>query len=175
MEQTSNLVAYLRTRSGGREVLTPKQLEPILGISAKHQSLLRKENKLKIPYLVVGGKILYSIHAVADMLTKPAENEPAPAKPTTVEKATSGKTKAEDKWRSNLKVPSSQPVNMSQALLRAFVLNNIQAEISSLTTLTKELQALQLTEELRDALNKKPDGSGIESKSKRKPKPKVKI
>ena len=64
---------------------------------------------------------------------------------------------------------------MSQALLRAFVLNNIQAEISSLTTLTKELQALQLAEELRDALNKKPDGSGIESKSKRKPKPKVKI
>ena len=33
MEQTSNLVDYLRTRSGGREVLTPKQLEPILGIS----------------------------------------------------------------------------------------------------------------------------------------------
>lgn len=31
MEQTSNLVAYLRTRSGGKEVLTPKQLEPILG------------------------------------------------------------------------------------------------------------------------------------------------
>ena len=79
MEHTSNLVAYLRTRSGGREVLTPKQLEPILGISAKHQSLLRKENKLKIPYLVVGGKILYSIHAVAEMLTRPAENKPEPA------------------------------------------------------------------------------------------------
>jgi hypothetical protein len=31
-------------------------------------------------------------------------------------------------------VPSSQPINMSQALLRAFILNNIQAEISSLTT-----------------------------------------
>lgn len=82
MEQTSNLVAYQRTRSGGREVLTPKQLEPILGISAKHQSLLRKENKLKIPYLLVGGKILYSIHAVADLLTRPPESEPAPAKPT---------------------------------------------------------------------------------------------
>ncbi len=173
MEQTSNLVAYLRSRSGGREVLTPKQLEPILGISAKHQSLLRKENKLKIPYIVVGGKILYSIHAVADMLTKPAENEPAPAKTTKVEKATSGKTKAEDKWRSSLKVPSSQPINMSQALLRAFVLNNIQAEISSLTALTKELQTLQLADELRDALNKKPDGRGTDSKPK--PNPKVKI
>ena len=42
---------------------------------------------------------------------------------------------------------------MSQALLRAFVLNNIEAEISSLTALTKELQALQLTEELRGLLN----------------------
>lgn len=173
MEQTSNLVAYLRTRSGGREVLTPKQLEPILGISVKHQSVLRKENKLKIPYLVVGGKILYSIHAVADMLTRPAENEPAPAKPTKIEKATSGKTKTEDKWRSSLKVPSSQPVSMSQVLLRAFVLNNIEAEISSLTALTKELQALQLADDLRDALNNKPDSSATDSK--RKPKPKVKI
>lgn len=152
MEQTSNLVAYLRTRSGGREVLTPKQLELILGISAKHQSLLRKENKLKIPYLVVGGKILYSIHAVADMLTRPAENEPASAKTTKVEKATSGKTKAEDKWRSSLKVPSSHPINMSQALLRAFVLNNIQAEISSLTALTRELQTIQNAEVLRSDL-----------------------
>ena len=62
---------------------------------------------------------------------------------------------------------------MSQALLRAFVLNNIQAEISSLTVLTKELQTLQLADELRDALNKKPDGSGTDSKPK--PNPKVKI
>ena len=86
--------------------MTPKQLEPILGISAKHQSLLRKENKLKIPYLVVGGKILYSIHAVADMLTRPAENEPAPAKTVKAEKTTSNKTKAEDKWRSSLLPPT---------------------------------------------------------------------
>jgi len=158
MEQTSNLVAYLRTRSGGREVLTPKQLEPILGISAKHQSLLRKENKLKIPYLVVGGKILYSIYAVADLLTRPAENNPEPAKLTKHEKTTSSKTKAEDKWRSNLKVPSSQPVNMSQALLRAFLLNNIQAEIASLTALTKELDTLQRAEDLRADLEKKSEG-----------------
>jgi hypothetical protein len=171
MEQTSNLVAYLRTRSGGREVLTPKQLEPILGISAKHQSLLRKENKLKIPYLVVGGKILYSIHAVAEMLTRPAENKPEPAKPTKHEKPTSSKTKAEDKWRSNLKVPSSQPINMSQALLRAFILNNIQAEISSLTALTQELQAIQNAEELRSNLTKRSHYQGAGSNIK----PKMKV
>lgn len=156
MEQTSNLVAYLRTRSGGREVLTPKQLEPILGISAKQQSLLRKENKLKIPYLVVGGKILYSIHAVADMLTRPADIEPVPAKITKTEKTTANKTKAADKWRSSLKAPSSQPVNMSQALLRAFILKNIHAEISSLNVLTQELQTLQNAEDLRYTLNEKP-------------------
>lgn len=171
MEQTSNLVAYLRTRSGGREVLTPKQLEPILGISAKHQSLLRKENKLKIPYLVVGGKILYSIHAVAEMLTRPVENKPEPAKPTKQEKPTSSKTKAEDKWRSNLKVPSSQPINMSQALLRAFILNNIQAEISSLTALTQELQAIQNAEELRSNLTKRSHYQGAGSNIK----PKMKV
>ena len=116
MEQTSNLVAYLRTRSGGKEVLTPKQLEPILGISVKQQSLLRKENKLGFPHLTIGGKILYSIHAVAEMLTRPAQTEPVPTDAAKNEKLTASKSKAVDKWHSSLKVPSSQPVNMSQAL-----------------------------------------------------------
>jgi hypothetical protein len=123
MEQTSNLVAYLRTRSGGKEVLTPKQLEPILGISVKQQSLLRKENKLGFPHLTIGGKILYSIHSVAEMLTRPAPSQPSPTETAKIEQRSAVKSKPEDKWRSSLKVPSSQPINMSQALLRAFVLN----------------------------------------------------
>lgn len=114
MEQTSNLVAYLRIHSGGKEVLTPKQLQPILGLSVKHQSILRKENKLGFPHLTIGGKILYSIHAVAEMLTKPADIQPAAAEPAKAEKASVSKSKSVDKWRSSLKTPSSQPVNMSQ-------------------------------------------------------------
>ncbi len=42
---------------------------------------------------------------------------------------------------------------MSKALFGAFVLNNTQSEISSLTALAKELQALRLAEELRDVPN----------------------
>ena len=164
MEQTSNLVAYLRTRSGGKEVLTPKQLEPILGISVKQQSLLRKENKLGFPHLTIGGKILYSIHAVAEMLTRPAQTEPAPTETAKNEKPTASKSKAVDKWRSSLKVPSSQPINMSQALLRAFMLNNIQTEISNLTALTNELQALQRAEELRAVLEKRHQHNATEKK-----------
>lgn len=59
---------------------------------------------------------------------------------------------------------------MSQALLRAFVLNKIEAEISSLTALTKELQALQLTEELRGLLNdtQAPTSSGKQTIQKTK-------
>ena len=59
---------------------------------------------------------------------------------------------------------------MSKALLRAFVLNNIEAEISSLTALTKELQALQLTEELRGLLNdtQAPTSSGKQTIQKTK-------
>ena len=59
---------------------------------------------------------------------------------------------------------------MSQALLRAFILNNIEAEISSLTALTKELQALQLTEELRGLLNdtQAPTSSGKQTIQKTK-------
>lgn len=168
MEQTSNLVAYLRTRSGGKEVLTPKQLEPILGISVKQQSLLRKENKLGFPHLTIGGKILYSIHAVADMLTRPAQTDPAPTETAKNEKPSASKSKAVDKWRSSLKVPSSQPVNMSQALLRAFMLNNIQTEISALTALTKELQTLQHAEELRATLEKKFQNTSAGSNTKKK-------
>ncbi len=169
MEQTSNLVAYLRTRSGGKEVLTPKQLEPILGISIKQQSLLRKENKLGFPYLTIGGKILYSIHAVAEMLTRPTQTAPATPETAKNEKPSASKSKAVDKWRSSLKVPSSQPINMSQALLRAFVLNNIQTEISALTSLTLELQALQRAEELSADLEKRRQHTATEKN------PRVKI
>ncbi len=169
MEQTSNLVAYLRTRSGGKEVLTPKQLEPILGISIKQQSLLRKENKLGFPYLTIGGKILYSIHAVAEMLTRPTQTAPATPETAKNEKLSASKSKAVDKWRSSLKVPSSQPINMSQALLRAFVLNNIQTEISALTSLTFELQALQRAEELSADLEKRRQHTATEKN------PRVKI
>jgi hypothetical protein len=169
MEQTSNLVAYLRTRSGGKEVLTPKQLEPILGISIKQQSLLRKENKLGFPYLTIGGKILYSIHAVAEMLTRPTQTAPATPETAKNEKPSASKSKAVDKWRSSLKVPSSQPINMSQALLRAFVLNNIQTEISALTSLTFELQALQRAEELSADLEKRRQHTATEKN------PRVKI
>ncbi|WP_333842015.1 hypothetical protein [Limnohabitans sp.] len=169
MEQTSNLVAYLRTRSGGKEVLTPKQLEPILGISVKQQSLLRKENKLGFPYLTIGGKILYSIHAVAEMLTRPTQTAPTTPETAKNEKPSASKSKAVDKWRSSLKVPSSQPINMSQALLRAFVLNNIQTEISALTSLTFELQALQRAAELSADLEKRRQHTATEKK------PRVKI
>ncbi len=168
MEQTSNLVAYLRTRSGGKEVLTPKQLEPILGISVKQQRLLRKENKLGFPHLTIGGKILYSIHAVAEMLTRPAQTEPAQTETAKNEKPSASKSKAVDKWRSSLKVPSSQPINMSQALLRAFMLNNIQTEISTLTALTKELKTLQRSEELRATLEKKSQNTSAGSSTKKK-------
>ena len=55
----------------------------------------------------------------------------------------------------------------------AFIDGLIEASGSDATVLTAvEMSRDVLAEELRDALNKKPDGSGIESKSKRKPKPK---
>jgi len=67
------------------------------------------------------------------------------------EKQPAVKSKPEDNWRSTLKalLPACQ---YEPGLTARLCTNNIQAEISSLVALTKKLQTLQHSEELRATL-----------------------
>lgn len=116
MENSSHLLSdmldHLRTFTAGKEVLTPKQLESVLGISAKQQSVLRKEHKMVIPHIAIGNKILYSIHAVASVLLPNTNSQPDfGGKTDGLTKAAKTSTQSEKrtKWREGLKTPRSAP------------------------------------------------------------------
>jgi len=49
-------------------MMTPKQLEKVIGTTAKQQSKLREEGSFPIPHINMGRNILYSVYAVADVL-----------------------------------------------------------------------------------------------------------
>jgi hypothetical protein len=149
----NNLLDYLRTFSGGKEVFTPKQLEAVIGVSAKQQSVLRKDQKMLIPHMELGGKILYSIYAVATFLLP---NTPAvlnsQGRSNSDQSSPKGTKKTEhlSKWRAGLKTPSSKPVDMTQALLMSFVITNIDEEIERLQILSRQLSSHQVEIQLEN-------------------------
>ena len=77
-EEKQALVDYLKTKTGGALVMTPKELAVEIRVSEKQQSKLRQENRFPIPNRGFGRSVQYSIHAIADyLLTGEAKDEPA--------------------------------------------------------------------------------------------------
>lgn len=67
MDQTE-IIDYLKIKSGGKLVMTPEQLEQEIGISTKQQSVLRAQKRFPIPHKKVGRSVLYSVLHIADFL-----------------------------------------------------------------------------------------------------------
>lgn len=77
-EEKQALVDYLKTKTGGALVMTPKELAVEIRVSEKQQSKLRQENRFPIPNRGFGRSVQYSIHAIADyLLTGEAKEDPA--------------------------------------------------------------------------------------------------
>lgn len=77
-EEKQALVDYLKTKTGGALVMTPKELAVEIRVSEKQQSKLRQENRFPIPNRGFGRSVQYSIHAIADyLLTGETKEEPA--------------------------------------------------------------------------------------------------
>ncbi|HDR9189331.1 TPA: hypothetical protein QDB51_003418 [Burkholderia vietnamiensis] len=68
MELHEQLVNYLKSKTDGKLLMTPEQLEIETGISEKQQSKLRQEKNFPIPWRNVGRNVFYSIYHVADFL-----------------------------------------------------------------------------------------------------------
>lgn len=65
---TQSMFNYLLQQSNGQLLLSPEQLEKVIGISAKQQSVLRTENKFPIKFSKVGKLVFYSISDVIEYL-----------------------------------------------------------------------------------------------------------
>ena len=68
MQAKEHLLEHLKSLTGGSLLITPKQLEKVIGTTAKQQSKLREEGRFPIPHINMGRNVLYSIYAVADVL-----------------------------------------------------------------------------------------------------------
>lgn len=150
------MLNYLFRHSGGKAVLTPRQLEPIVGYSAKQQSAWRNEGAFPIPHEEIGGRVVYRVPAVAEWLVYGTANKQPPS-PQPATNATKSKSKpsAMDNWRTSLKKPSSQPVDMSQALLRAFFISQLETQREELDELIAQMTTIQAAHTLEMELEHK--------------------
>lgn len=128
------IIDYLKTKSGGKLVMTPEQLEQEIGISTKQQSVLRTQKRFPIPHKKVGRSVLYSILHIADFLID-GEVYTAPNK------------KYEPKPAPKV-LRSKSNVDLSHLfLLRAFTAN-LQMQANSILQLSQSLNSFANSKEL---------------------------
>lgn len=147
MDEKQRLVEYLMSKTGGPQLMTPKQLEKEIGISAKQQSKLREEGRFPIPHRNVGRSVYYSVHAVADFLLS-GEGQVLPTAPPVVQVPTQDvvvKNKVQVKRH-------REPQDFSQALLNIRFIGVLEAQRDSLDHLIDHFTSLVKSKNLHDEL-----------------------
>lgn len=142
MELHKEITDYLKTKTNGKLVLTPEQLEFEIGVSAKQQSKLRKENKFPIPYKNIGRNVFYSIFHVADFLLTGEVSSYEPKEEQIINKS---KIKPQQS--------SSQQDFSHLFLLKSFA-SNLWNEANKMMNLADNLTRYHASKELHDKLNK---------------------
>lgn len=66
------IVEELKQTVNGRMVMTPAELQTIMGLSVNQQANMRSQNRFPINHQKVGSKVLYTVHAVAKHLSASA-------------------------------------------------------------------------------------------------------
>lgn len=69
------IVDDLKMAVNGRLVLTPSELEAILGISVGQQANMRSKSRFPILHKKIGAKVVYPVHSVAKHLASSAASE----------------------------------------------------------------------------------------------------
>lgn len=147
MEKT-DLIAYLRSKANGNDLMNSKQLQSVTGMTVKKQSDLRKDNEFPFPYKIIGRLAFYSIYAVADYLfeTETEQKEPQQKQPS---KKPSSKTPTLKQFR-------REPQDLSRIIMLKTMLDNMKKEQKILNNLIlpteRFIQAKSLFDELKKDL-----------------------
>lgn len=160
MNTYENLLSYLRNLTDNKEVMTPAQLEKVVGVSAKQQCVLRKRGDFPIPFKNMGRSIYYSIHDVAKHLLDGPQNAP--------EQATTAQTPALKPVATGSR--TNAPVkNLSHLFTFTTLLDKITNEAKLLVNLRDSLevhQREQREKELIKELSKIPKNEVIKKKKR---------
>lgn len=140
MEKTE-IIDYLKDKSGGKLVMTPEQLEQEIGITTKQQSVLRTQTRFPIPHKKVGRSVYYSIIHIADFLIDG-------------EVYTQPNKKYEPKTQANtLRSKSNQ--DLSHLFLLGFFAANLEKKANQLLQLSQYLKGYANTKEQYENLQEK--------------------
>lgn len=133
------LFNYLLEISEGKIYLTPEQLSNVINISAKQQSVLRKQNKFPIPYKTIGRLIHYPIPSIINYLLDGEVKETQEEKQHEI-MIVEHKQKKIKKQLNNNK-------DLSHIFMTRSFVSNLQQEIEQLTELHALLSKIVDTED----------------------------
>jgi hypothetical protein len=151
------LLEHLRNITGGKDVITPQQLERVVPVSEKQQCVLRKRGDFPIPFTMLGRRVHYSIHDVANHLldSQKAQNQAtASQEPTLKPVATGSRT-------------SSPVKNLSHLFTFSTFFERVTKEANFLNTLQQSLDVHQREERAKELSNKLTTKKEVQSKKKR--------
>ena len=145
------LIDYLKNKTGGALMMTPKELAVEIRVSEKQQSKLRQEKRFPIPHKDFGRSVQYSINAIADfLLTGETNEEKAPEKvtsaPSSVELPTHKKAR-------------TGAVDLSQMILLNSFVVTLEEQLTNIESLhgyfTDYIKAKSLSDSLESKLARK--------------------
>ena len=141
-------------------MMTPKQLEKVIGTTAKQQSKLREEGNFPIPHINMGRNVLYSIYAVADvLLTGKTEEKPKQDKKSEEIIVSQEVTSSAPK---KLAKRQSAPQDLSQLILVKSFVSSLTSQRDNIDFLidhfTKLAQFKGMHDDFQSQLPQKPEG-----------------
>jgi hypothetical protein len=160
VDAEASLVEYLKSKAGGKLMMSPKQLALELPVSEKQQSVLRKQQAFPIGSQEIGGKIFYSVYDVAAFIVRGKVTNAAGHSESTVRQQA-------DTPKPQKRGAKTQPIaDMSHLFnLRSFVAH-VQHEAESLTHfadfMTQYERSYSLKQKLDAEMTNKPRRSSAE-------------
>lgn len=147
------LIEYLKSKTGGALMMTPKELAVEIRVSEKQQSKLRQEKRFPIPHRDIGRSVQYSINAIADFLLTGETRED--------EKVKTAALPLESAIPTKLKKLRTGPQDLSQMILLSSLVVTLEEQLTSIETLhsyfTQYIKSKSLNDSLESLLPPKDD------------------
>lgn len=138
------LLEHLRNITLGKDVITPQELTRVVPVSEKQQCVMRKRGDFPIPFTMIGRRVHYSIHDVANHLlngSKKAPNQATAGQDVTLKPVATGSR-------------SSSPVkNLSHLFTFSTFFERVTKEANFLNALQQSLDVHQREERKDDLTN----------------------